>query len=604
MSHEKNRLRICLMCKKSPKKKYFKTTGIVGDYLKILYPDFNINDLRLPAVVCDVCRLKLTRSAVNPSSNNLQMPDYKKYRFSSIKTRASTSEYDCECTLCNEVRAKYRNLDAARDKKNKNTAVVCEKRCFKCFNVVGRGKRHQCNSVSLLKNIEANVVTKKSAEHLVSSLLKNKIIDNQEKHPGSHTAVSLSQYHGKPMSIIVYPKKQRDVRKINSQDVVELQNHLNLSDRKVLEVSKFIRSKTNQRFIIEPNAYQKMIANSHNLEKYFNLHNFDFEIKKQNNVTAHPSYAVVCTDLSRFISHVINKRDVYDFHLNFGIDGGGKSLKFTLAVQSKNEQAEKKTKFKDTGVKKIFLIALAQHTQENDHNVSSIWSQLKINDCLDEYPATITTDLKLSSIISGLSANSSFYPCIWCDISKDDLNCCGILRTTQGCAQNYRNWCKDGSVKKKMKYFKSCINLPMFYSENDQLILDVMPPPELHLLLGCVNKLYEHLEKCNPNIAKKWARQCHVEKKFTNGGNYSFEGNSCKLLLKNVDKLQQICEAENDIMCMGYVDALRKFGVVVGDCFSVDLKKDYQRHIEDFQKSYESLQISVTPKIHAIFHHV
>lgn len=387
--------------------------------------------------------------------------------------------------------------------------------------------------------------------------------------------------------------------------MIELQNDLNISDQNVLKVAKFIRKKTEKRFIIEPNVYKKMILNSHSLDEYFNIIKSDFEIKNKNgSVTPVPSSAVICSNLPLFIQYVIQRRNVYDFHLNFGIDGGGKSLKFTLCVQSKNESSDLVIKWKDTGVKKIFIIGLAPHTQENYKNVSSIWSKLKINDYLNEYPATITTDLKLSSIVSGISSSSSYYPCIWCDISKDNLKFFGSMRTTEGCLLNYENWCKNGSVKKNMKNFKNCIHPPMFHSGKDQLILDVMPPPELHLLMGGVDKLHTHLEKCNAGIASKWALQCHVEKKFTNGGKHSFEGKACKLLLKNVDKLQQICESEGNIMCTKYVDTFRKFGVVVDDCFSLELKSNFQQHIEDFRKSYESLEISVTPKIHAIFHHV
>lgn len=119
-NHEKNRLRICLICKYRPKKKSFKTSGKVGNDLKILYPDLNVNDERLPAVVCDACRQKIARAVANTSlRNNIKLPDYKKYRFQNIKTRLSTSVYDCDCTLCDEVRAKCSNLNAANSKKKK-----------------------------------------------------------------------------------------------------------------------------------------------------------------------------------------------------------------------------------------------------------------------------------------------------------------------------------------------------------------------------------------------------------------------------------------------------------------------------------------------------
>ena len=110
----------------------------------------------------------------------------------------------------------------------------------------------------------------------------------------------------------------------------------------------------------------------------------------------------------------------------------------------RNQSSEVKEKWKDTGVKKIFIIALAPNIQENYHNVCSIWSQLQMNKCLSKYLATITTDLKLSNIIVGLSNDAICYPCIWCDVSKDDLSSCGKLRTAKSCHSNFDDWCKSG----------------------------------------------------------------------------------------------------------------------------------------------------------------
>ncbi|CAH0560384.1 unnamed protein product [Brassicogethes aeneus] len=76
--------------------------------------------------------------------------------------------------------------------------------------------------------------------------------------------------------------------------------------------------------------------------------------------------------------------------------------------------------------------------------------------------------------------------------------------------------------------------------DDDKLILDVIPPPELHLLLGCVNTLYGSMDKLYPDIATKWAQQSNIERSYTNGGKFSFAGNACNALLNNVNKLKFI----------------------------------------------------------------
>ena len=121
--------------------------------------------------------------------------------------------------------------------------------------------------------------------------------------------------------------------------------------------------------------------------------------------------------------------------------------------------------------------------------MSSVFGRSFKYKCLSKYLATITTDLKLSNIIVGLSNNASCYPCIWCDVSKDDLSSCGKLRTAKSCHSNFDDWCKSGKNKRKAKNFKNCINSPMFYSKNDndnKPILHTMPPPQLHLFLGTI----------------------------------------------------------------------------------------------------------------------
>lgn len=611
-THEENRHSICLMCKKKPNKKFFKTTGKINDEIKKIFSDFNNKDSRLPAVVCDSCRLKITRTSANTSSKALlQMPDYSQYCFK-VKTRNGSIDSGniCECTLCTEVRSRKGQFNVIKRNPKSSKPLKTNNRCSKCCNVIAKGIMHKCNKTTFLKNVEEVVETSKQAEHLVSGLLKNMIMKNNGKAETTNAAVSLSQGRGKPLKININEKEKKQARQISADNLRELQNDLNLSDNKVKAISKFLRKKkTNLQGIIEPNAREINSQKSHNLDHIFELYSFDFVIIKNDKVTNDSKFAVVCNNLIEFIHYVTDSRNIFDFHLNFGIDGGGGSLKFTLSIQAKNEHqktSKNAEKWKDTGVKKIFIIALAPNTQENYTNVKFLWSKLAINKCFAEYSATITTDLKLANIIAGLTGNTSTHPCILCDVTKNNLHSCGTLRTSAKCLSNYNNWCNNGSIKIKAKNFQNCIHPPLFYAGIDQLILDVMPPPELHLLLGCVNKLYSHMLILYPNIATKWAQQCHVERNYANGGNFSFEGNACKSLLKNVDKLQTICELDPGGLagCMDYVDTFKKFEIVVHDCFSHDLRANFEHHIEEFKRSYEVLGISVTPKVHTIFYHV
>ena len=142
----------------------------------------------------------------------------------------------------------------------------------------------------------------------------------------------------------------------------------------------------------------------------------------------------------------------------------------------------------------------------------------------------------------------------------------------------------------------NCIHEPLFQDQNedfsDVLILNLVPPAELHLLLGPVNKIYDELEKLWPDI-KTWAKECKAFKCCRHGS--GFNGNSCMRLInpENLDELQKIIPQEFDM----YVPALRAFGKVVKGCFGLALSPSYQADIEQFKKCYLNLGISVTPKV-------
>lgn len=140
--------------------------------------------------------------------------------------------------------------------------------------------------------------------------------------------------------------------------------------------------------------------------------------------------------------------------------------------------------------------------------------------------------MKPRNIITGLTNSARDSLCIWCDVTRVHLKSCGTLKTSASCHSNYNNWHDHGDhggVKKQAKDFKNCVNLPLFYADDDEIIFDVMPPRELHLLLVCVNKLYSsRLElhpdattKCN-NFRLQEMHVMHYSTILTNFSTYTF----------------------------------------------------------------------------------
>ena len=93
-------------------------------------------------------------------------------------------------------------------------------------------------------------------------------------------------------------------------------------------------------------------------------------------------------------------------------------------------------------------------------------------------------------------------------------------------------------------------------------------------------------------------KACNVIRNDYHGG--AFEGNQCRTLLKNVDKLKEMIPQE----FQGFVETFEMFDRVVSACYSTHLSPDYKYHIENFKTSYMKLNIGVTPKVHAVFWHI
>ena len=96
----------------------------------------------------------------------------------------------------------------------------------------------------------------------------------------------------------------------------------------------------------------------------------------------------------------------------------------------------------------------------------------------------------------------------------------------------------------------------------------------------------------------EWERTCNVERDPQFGG--SFDGNSSRRLLKNTDSLDAIIP----LQFKHFVTAFKSLNRVVHSCFGTALDPDYIAHIDAFKQAYTDLNISITPKIHAIIHHI
>ena len=216
---------------------------------------------------------------------------------------------------------------------------------------------------------------------------------------------------------------------------------------------------------------------------------------------------------------------------------------------------------------------------------------------------TIATDLKLCYILLGLMLHSATHPCCWCDVIKDKLHLKGLSRTIGNMMTSFWNYFDANAKRKDAKHFGNVVHPNMFSGSNideSTLVILLVPPPELHLLLGPVNTLYDELTKEWPQ-AEEWSTKLNIKREEYHGG--KFNGNDSRKLIKNLSVLKEIAPTPS-LRIQDFIATYDAFNDVVTACYGKNLATNYIDKINTFRQAYRKLRINVTPKVHAVFHHI
>ena len=123
---------------------------------------------------------------------------------------------------------------------------------------------------------------------------------------------------------------------------------------------------------------------------------------------------------------------------------------------------------------------------------------------------------------------------------------------------------------KKSRECHSTINLPIFTEEDDVYVLQKCVIPELHVLQGFVNHLFwrEIVTLVGREKALLWPKKLYLISKNYHGA--AFEGNACRTLLKEADKLenQEIYETVGVFKIIPFVNAYKAMNKSVNCCFT------------------------------------
>ena len=153
------------------------------------------------------------------------------------------------------------------------------------------------------------------------------------------------------------------------------------------------------------------------------------------------------------------------------------------------------------------------------------------------------------------------------------------------------------------KDFKNCVSHPMIQGNDSDLLIQKIPPPELHLLLRVVNKIFKELQAAVPSVASAWLDKIGIVQPQLHGG--EFTGNMCRRLLKHVACLQDIGRRSSQhVLINRFATALSAFNDVVTHCFGQDLHPEFEASIHHFQETYLRTGMNATTAVHIVFVHL
>ncbi|GFR70919.1 amine oxidase [Elysia marginata] len=239
-----------------------------------------------------------------------------------------------------------------------------------------------------------------------------------------------------------------------------------------------------------------------------NLARDDVEIinKQFNSTKSEDKYSkevAFIKNLPSFVSKILNKlktNDQLTWHntipedeiwIKVGGDHGKGSFKMSLHICN-----VKKPNSKDN----THLIALAKvpHTTHNikviiDHLQAQIHELTLMKWKEKTMKLFVFGDYLFLSKLCGLSGPSGSYPCLWCHVSKhqmqDETNATSEPRTLESLRSDSVNFERAGSDKRKAKHFHNAVYSPLL-----NIALNYVSPPYLHVLLGLVLKHHNNLE--------------------------------------------------------------------------------------------------------------
>ena len=578
----------------------------ISKYFKISFDEGGPFDLRNPQVplgICSSCRLKISTA----SDGEHGVLANQSFSFVGDVSACETSK----CVICQIVKnTKVSNLrqngiGKGKIRKAKVKTFTTAITCTGCLSIISKGVKHHCTEATLASQIKKKLddpSSGKAGEVVASSVLK--------KAPRSADGqISLKQASGRPLKVTpgkASPDPSPPKGKVSVSKVLEFQVNKDLGDGQTRDFCTFI-NKQFGKGTVEKDFQKKLSLAYKFFEKDFICSPTSFCTNGQT-PTIFESFLVHVPSLSDFVLKILQKRgsDPQAYSIKLGVDKGQGILKFTLTLVPKGSEDDvngyTENCFAKQGVNDIFLVAVCSGVEENHYNLRTILNMIKAFECGD---VIFTGDLKVINMLCGIQAHSCMHPCYACTQHKDHLDQDSCLRTVESTLANFDNYQNSSRTAAECQAQNNVKNFPIISllspTQGSLPLLFLIPPPELHLMLGPFKDFFNATLEIFPE-AVQWPQEIFKNQKPYHGG--EFVGNDCRDLLKNVDTLERLAYKYSKLQALQFVRLFRAFRDVIKSCFGGELHQDYLDRIDEFKTSLFATGMRITPKMHIIIFHI
>ena len=152
------------------------------------------------------------------------------------------------------------------------------------------------------------------------------------------------------------------------------------------------------------------------------------------------------------------------------------------------------------------------------------------------------------------------------------------MRTFGNLKDDHQAYVEDGERPSRMKHFNNVIKTSILKENDDTLVIENIPIPELHLYLNHVTNIATKLIS-NLQI-KKWFEDKGIYFHGYNGG--GLDGPNCRKLISKVTELKSFLLSHQLNEYLVLTDLLIDFAKVADACFGMNLNSNYKEIVENF----------------------